>query len=514
MTIAGQRRMIIQNSDDEDSNDEDLGLGMEQSAETLVSSPSSSTQLQIEQHDNKRLRRNQNNLARGSSWFIRSSSEVYESPKKGLRAEEWDIPSSAPISGSNGEKVRTRNALRDSGIEVETPTVVRFKKEEEGKNGDIEKMGKKTKSRKGKRKRGERGVIDENLSQKITVDIPVLKKKFGRRVCESEDETLGLDFGTIDPAKLTTEPEDLETVDMVEDDIEGGFLSNPVNESIDLVFEQNSQRSKTSKLEKKVSSDRAAKQDDIFEIDGMAVLDKTLGDDVQDPQQEQGPPSKKRGRPRKVNSQRPITSAASSQHIYKSMDTPSQAFSEERTDDTRVLQDDSIVLETERATATPSIREDILDVNDTDEEPREKDTRKIKKKKRCRKEKKAKPSNGPRESKEESEQGQMSEEVPDDNHSHDNEQSTFLEVDPDPAPATEQSNALEELTSNTSPKKMMEPDSGNQGTLMATNSLRTPEKPAPNRSESHSPLNSGKVPYRVGLSKSARIQPLLRVVNK
>lgn len=44
--------------------------------------------------------------------------------------------------------------------------------------------------------------------------------------------------------------------------------------------------------------------------------------------------------------------------------------------------------------------------------------------------------------------------------------------------------------------------------------LQTPQKAAPKGPDKHSPLHSGKVPYRVGLSKRARIEPLLRVVRK
>ena len=42
----------------------------------------------------------------------------------------------------------------------------------------------------------------------------------------------------------------------------------------------------------------------------------------------------------------------------------------------------------------------------------------------------------------------------------------------------------------------------------------TPKKPVAKGPGKHSPLNTGKVPYRVGLSKRARIEPLLRVVRK
>ncbi|KAI9703749.1 MAG: hypothetical protein M1836_007519 [Candelina mexicana] len=50
--------------------------------------------------------------------------------------------------------------------------------------------------------------------------------------------------------------------------------------------------------------------------------------------------------------------------------------------------------------------------------------------------------------------------------------------------------------------------------------ILTPKRPTTTSSSSgkgpdkHSPLNSGKVPYRVGLSKRARIEPLLRIVKK
>ena len=44
--------------------------------------------------------------------------------------------------------------------------------------------------------------------------------------------------------------------------------------------------------------------------------------------------------------------------------------------------------------------------------------------------------------------------------------------------------------------------------------LQTPQKPAERAPDKHSPINSGKVPHRVGLSKRARIEPLLRIVKK
>lgn len=49
-----------------------------------------------------------------------------------------------------------------------------------------------------------------------------------------------------------------------------------------------------------------------------------------------------------------------------------------------------------------------------------------------------------------------------------------------------------------------------------SSALQTPRKTAPAAKgpDKHSPINSGKVAYRVGLSKRARIEPLLRIVRK
>jgi hypothetical protein len=47
-----------------------------------------------------------------------------------------------------------------------------------------------------------------------------------------------------------------------------------------------------------------------------------------------------------------------------------------------------------------------------------------------------------------------------------------------------------------------------------TPAARTPEKLPKTATGNHSPLSKGKVPYRVGLSKRARIAPLLRVMKK
>ncbi|KAF2182166.1 hypothetical protein K469DRAFT_752256 [Zopfia rhizophila CBS 207.26] len=55
---------------------------------------------------------------------------------------------------------------------------------------------------------------------------------------------------------------------------------------------------------------------------------------------------------------------------------------------------------------------------------------------------------------------------------------------------------------------------GSQKLSPATESMGTPEKQQRPTRDAHSPLNKGKVPFRVGLSKRARIAPLLRVVKK
>ena len=51
-------------------------------------------------------------------------------------------------------------------------------------------------------------------------------------------------------------------------------------------------------------------------------------------------------------------------------------------------------------------------------------------------------------------------------------------------------------------------------TIQSNPPPETPKKPADKGPGKHSPLNTGKVPYRVGLSKRARIEPLLRIVRK
>lgn len=63
-----------------------------------------------------------------------------------------------------------------------------------------------------------------------------------------------------------------------------------------------------------------------------------------------------------------------------------------------------------------------------------------------------------------------------------------------------------------SPKKQS--SSTLKPTVSATRGVQTSPKAKEASSPAHSPLSKGKVPYRVGLSKRARIAPLLRIVKK
>jgi hypothetical protein len=53
-----------------------------------------------------------------------------------------------------------------------------------------------------------------------------------------------------------------------------------------------------------------------------------------------------------------------------------------------------------------------------------------------------------------------------------------------------------------------------QPAARTTTPVQTPRKAPQKGPDKHSPLNSGKVPYRVGLSKRAKIEPLLRILKK
>lgn len=90
----------------------------------------------------------------------------------------------------------------------------------------------------------------------------------------------------------------------------------------------------------------------------------------------------------------------------------------------------------------------------------------------------------------------------------------------DAAPAAEDdseelpANPLTEINANTTAAK---PPPVEKSPVKPTRPPETPHKtttPAPKAPDKHSPISSGKVAYRVGLSKRARIAPLLRIVRK
>lgn len=66
----------------------------------------------------------------------------------------------------------------------------------------------------------------------------------------------------------------------------------------------------------------------------------------------------------------------------------------------------------------------------------------------------------------------------------------------------------------TLPQQQFTPSSSPSPIKQQPTSPQTPLKPAATGPDKHSPLNSSKVAYRVGLSKRARIEPLLRIVRK
>ena len=69
-------------------------------------------------------------------------------------------------------------------------------------------------------------------------------------------------------------------------------------------------------------------------------------------------------------------------------------------------------------------------------------------------------------------------------------------------------------TDATTPQVTEPPASTPSSKTTPTEVSRTPEKLPKTATGSHSPVSKGKVPYRVGLSKRARIAPLLRVMKK
>ena len=103
----------------------------------------------------------------------------------------------------------------------------------------------------------------------------------------------------------------------------------------------------------------------------------------------------------------------------------------------------------------------------------------------------------------------------DSNSEDDGEQESHRVVDPSAKKCTE---ALKETTGNVAQTDNNVDISPEKSSSMSTTGPpATPQKAAANPSkgpDKHSPISSGKVSYRVGLSKRARIEPLLRMVRK
>lgn len=94
-----------------------------------------------------------------------------------------------------------------------------------------------------------------------------------------------------------------------------------------------------------------------------------------------------------------------------------------------------------------------------------------------------------------------------------NDAAPAIENDSEELPA----NPLTEINTNTTPSKLAAKPPPEKSPLKSTRPPETPHKtttPAPKGPDKHSPISSGKVAYRVGLSKRARIAPLLRIVRK
>ena len=78
-------------------------------------------------------------------------------------------------------------------------------------------------------------------------------------------------------------------------------------------------------------------------------------------------------------------------------------------------------------------------------------------------------------------------------------------------------NILSETHGNIIPSKLAAKPLPETSAVRANATPETPRKsttPAPKGPDKHSPISSGKVAYRIGLSKRARIAPLLRIVRK
>ncbi len=93
----------------------------------------------------------------------------------------------------------------------------------------------------------------------------------------------------------------------------------------------------------------------------------------------------------------------------------------------------------------------------------------------------------------------------------------------DGAPATEDdledppAHVLHETHGNIAPSKLTAKPLPETSSVKANATPETPRRstmPEPKGPDKHSPISSGKVAYRVGLSKRARIAPLLRIVRK
>ena len=104
-----------------------------------------------------------------------------------------------------------------------------------------------------------------------------------------------------------------------------------------------------------------------------------------------------------------------------------------------------------------------------------------------------------------------------DNEGDDNEE-TAVEGDPTKISAAVDERVLVQTTGNSAPAAKTEgPTKSISGPRENEHEPETPKKAgkAPGKGlDQHSPISNGKVSYRVGLSKRARIEPLLRIVRK
>ena len=508
--MAG-RRVIQDSDDDEESNIDDpvienVALPIDGGAEALTS-PSPSAQLQSEDHHSKRQKTGRHGKERGSSVFIRSSSEVYESPRKVDTEYEWDIPSSAPVSGSTGAKARSRNALRDSAIEIETPTATRFREAEDG----YVKKGRKEKGKRSEDRVADQEAIDNPRipKQSFTINIPIVRQQYGIQPCEPDGEIMGSDPRTIDPAKLVNKLEELETVDMVDNCNTEDLSSNQVEESIEQAPDRHRVKQTKKKSRGKTSSIKSSREDNAIEPGQTPRVD--ISNLLELPCEQDLRPSKKRKRSGKADSQDSVGGAISSQ---QNMDQSSIPFAEDHSrageEGIQISQD---LMEKSVGEGLPNLssQEESVKLNNealVHEESEPEVT--MKKSKRGRKAKK--PKRSKRSKAKPTLELDQKEDIDD---KKDCGESHCINVDRDSTPVVGQNGALSEVTPNTSPKKTYQLDDNNvPGNTMTATGLQTPKKQTLSGPGSHSPINSGKVPYRVGLSKSARIQPLLRIVKK